>query len=184
MSIAVTLISYSILLLQITLATGAILYLLNKATGKLSENKHYTLITAKIQEYYLYLIFGLASTATLGSLYFSQILGWTPCLLCWYQRILMYPLALIAGIGLFLRKDDVADYLIPFSMIGAAIAFYHIMIQKVSYLSFDGCSAAQVSCEAEFMNTFGYMTVPVLALTTFTAILVLATKFNKNESII
>jgi disulfide bond formation protein DsbB len=73
--------------------------------------------------------------ATLGSLYFSQIRGFEPCTLCWYQRILMYPIILIAGIGLFQKNANIALTTAVFAFIGGGISLYHYGIQKLAFLS-------------------------------------------------
>ena len=69
--------------------------------------------------------------ATLGSLYFSEIRGFIPCELCWYQRILMYPLALILGISTFQNDSSAKKFVLPMAIIGWFISFYHYLLQKV-----------------------------------------------------
>jgi disulfide bond formation protein DsbB len=78
----------------------------------------------------LYLALLAAWVATLGSLYFSEVAGYVPCVLCWYQRILMYPLALVLAIGLLRRDPHLPVYVLPFSLTGLGIATYHYLLEK------------------------------------------------------
>ncbi|MCP3740366.1 disulfide oxidoreductase [Rossellomorea sp. BNER] len=122
--------------------------------------------------YLLYLAWLVATVATLGSLYFSEIKGYIPCELCWYQRILMYPLALILGIGTFQNDTSVKKFVLPMSMIGAGISLLHYLEQKIpGFGGFKPCKSG-VPCNAEYINWFGFITIPFLALTAFTLITV------------
>lgn len=120
----------------------------------------------------------LVSVATAGSLYMSNILEWTPCRLCWFQRIFMYPLVLIFGISLLFDKNDVKDYALPLAMIGFAIAFVHALIQRFEQFQSAGCSVTAVSCSTTYTFWYGYITISVLAATAFAAVLVLNWKFS------
>ena len=114
--------------------------------------------------------FFFALIATSGSLYLSNVLAWDPCRLCWFQRIFMYPLAFIFGISLILDKEKVADYTLPLSLIGFAIAVYHYMIQFLPAIQSKGCSVTSVSCEATYTFYFGHISIPVMAAAAFGAI--------------
>lgn len=89
----------------------------------------------KRQENGLIFIAVVSLVATLGSLYFSEARGFIPCTLCWYQRIFMYPIVLIAGIGLFQRNAQIALTTAIFSIIGGSLSLYHYGIQKLRFLS-------------------------------------------------
>ena len=82
----------------------------------------------------LLFIFTVSLIATLGSLYFSEVRGFEPCTLCWYQRILMYPLILISGIALIQKNSNIALTTALFSLIGGCMSLYHYSIQKLSFL--------------------------------------------------
>ncbi|MBC8160710.1 MAG: disulfide bond formation protein B [Roseiflexaceae bacterium] len=116
-----------------------------------------------------YLALSAAWVATCGSLFMSEVLGWTPCLLCWYQRILMYPLSLIITIGLLRRDRALPVYVLPLSLFGAGIAIYHYLLQKTTWLPPPACSTT-VPCTADYINLLGFITVPFLALTAFLVI--------------
>jgi disulfide bond formation protein DsbB len=113
--------------------------------------------------------FVLALVATGGSLYLSQIVGWTPCKLCWLQRIFMYPLVLLFGTSLVLERRDVREYTLPLVMVGGMVAIYHYLVQRVSSIS-SGCSGVAFSCSMEYTVYFGYVTIPMMALTAFAGI--------------
>ncbi|MBN6888694.1 disulfide bond formation protein DsbB [Cytobacillus horneckiae] len=120
----------------------------------------------------LYIAWVISIVATLGSLYFSEIRGFIPCELCWYQRILMYPLVLILGIGTFYHDASVKRIVIPMAGIGWLISFYHYLVQKVpGFAEIKPCTSG-VPCSGQYINWFGFVTIPFLALTAFTLILV------------
>ena len=109
-------------------------------------------------------------TATMGSLFFSEIRGYEPCELCWIQRIFMYPLVLILGIAYLQKNARIAVTTAIFSVIGGAISLYHYGLQKVSFLSENAPACGRVSCTGEYINILGFITIPFLALTAFVLI--------------
>jgi disulfide bond formation protein DsbB len=113
-----------------------------------------------------YLALLVAWVATCGSLFFSEVLHWVPCSLCWYQRILMYPLSVVLAIGLWRRDRKVHTYAIPFALIGAGVSLYHYLIQKSDWLAPPVCSIG-VPCSVDYLNWLGFITIPLLALTAF-----------------
>ncbi|QUW23467.1 disulfide bond formation protein B [Sporosarcina sp. Marseille-Q4063] len=121
----------------------------------------------KRQENGLIFISIVSLVATLGSLYFSQIRGFEPCTLCWYQRILMYPIILIAGIGLFQKNANSALTTAVFAFIGGGISLYHYGIQKLAFLSDSAPACGDVPCTGQYINYFGFVTIPFLALLAF-----------------
>ena len=137
--------------------------------------RYKTLISARSRE----VAFIIALTAMTGSLYFSNIVGWAPCRLCWYQRILMYPLVVVLGVGVLLKKPDVQDYALPLALIGGTISIYHYIIQMTPIHS-SGCSVTGVSCGTQYLQALGYVTVPFMALTAFATIIVLLWQFGDN----
>lgn len=133
----------------------------------------------------LWLAAGVAIVATLGSLYLSESVGLIPCKLCWYQRIAMYPLAVILPIAAF-RKDDRARlYVAVLAAAGAVVATYHRFIQAFPDLDSGSCSAVGPSCSAPLIKMFGFVTIPYMALSAFLLILafVWVDRFNSARSI-
>jgi len=119
----------------------------------------------------LFLGFVVAFTATLGSLFYSEIEGFEPCKLCWFQRIFMYPQVLLLGLA-WLKKDfGMVRYSVILSSIGAIIAAYHYLLQ-IGVTPALSCSAVDVSaaCSQRFVMAFGYITIPMMALTAFVLI--------------
>ena len=110
--------------------------------------------------------------ATLGSLYFSEVRGFVPCTLCWYQRILMYPIVLISGVALFQKNARIALTTAVFSVIGGSISLYHYGIQKLSFLSDSAPACGNVPCTGQYVNYLGFITIPFLALIAFVLILI------------
>lgn len=116
-----------------------------------------------------YLAFGTATLAMLGSLYYSEVAGFPPCTLCWYQRILMYPLTLIILVGLLKGDHGLPDYVLPFSILGMATSTYHYLIQ-VGIIEHSAVCSVGIPCGVHYVNYFGFVTIPLLALTAFTII--------------
>jgi disulfide bond formation protein DsbB/cytochrome c5 len=130
----------------------------------------------------LYLALLAAWVATLGSLYFSEVAGYVPCVLCWYQRILMYPLALVLAIGLLRRDPHLPVYVLPFSLTGLGIATYHYLLEKTDLFSHATVCQAGVSCVTAWINWFGFITIPLLSLVAFLIITVMtAIALNAGE---
>lgn len=121
----------------------------------------------KRQENGLIFIAVVSLIAILGSLYFSEVKGYIPCTLCWYQRIFMYPIFLIASIGLFKKNSQMALTTGIFAVIGGMLSIYHYGIQKLRFLQDSAPSCGNVPCTGEYINYFGFITIPFLALTAF-----------------
>lgn len=119
-------------------------------------------------------IFGLALIATLGSLYFSEIRGYEPCELCWYQRIIMYPIVVISGIAIYQKNARIALTTLVFSVIGVMTSGYHYAIQKIDFFGERAPECGLVSCTGEYINYLGFITIPFLALVAFSGIAVMS----------
>lgn len=114
----------------------------------------------------------LAATAMAGSLYFSEVAHYVPCRLCWFQRVAMYPIALVALVGV-LRGDRAARwYVLPFAGIGAVISGYHYLIEWKPGLDTGSCTLFGPSCTDVWFRTWGFATLAFMALCGFVAILV------------
>lgn len=118
----------------------------------------------------IYFAWLVSVVATLGSLYFSEIKGFIPCDLCWFQRIFMYPLVVILGIGTFQSDISVKKFVLPLSIVGGLISIFHYLEQKVPGFGGIRPCVSGVPCSAEYINWFGFVTIPFLALTAFTLI--------------
>ena len=122
----------------------------------------------------LYIALITAWVAMCGSLYFSEVRGYVPCVLCWYQRILMYPLALVIAIGLLRRDWNLPYYVLPFSLIGLGVSTYHYLLEKTDLFAGSTACRQGVSCTTQWINWFGFVTIPFLALTAFLIISIMS----------
>jgi len=124
----------------------------------------------------------LASIATLGSLFFSEVMGHPPCVLCWYQRICMYPLVLVLPAGLFPFDRKVVRYALPLSLAGALIAVFHLLLVG-GYVSENIRPCTQgIPCTEVQIVWFGFVTIPLLSALSFfliSALLVLTHRSSK-----
>ena len=126
-----------------------------------------------LSEYSVYLAWVIALVSLVVSLYFSEILNYPPCVLCWYQRIFMYPLVFIIGIGIARRDRAVSSYALPLSIIGIGIALYHNFLSwGVISESLAPCTSG-VSCVNNVVLGYGFITIPLLSLVSFTLITLL-----------
>lgn len=136
------------------------------------------------KKYAALLAFVIALTATLGSLFYSEVAGFEPCKLCWFQRILMYPQVILLGMA-FLKKDEnITSYILGLSVPGAIIAGYHYLLQ-LGIAPALTCSATgySVSCSQRFVMNFGYITIPLMAFSAFALIVLLQLirrRYNKS----
>lgn len=133
-----------------------------------------TKIVKFLENYALYIAYFQAWAATLGSLYFSEIRNFTPCLLCWYQRILMYPLIIILGVAIIRKDKNVAYYVLPMTILGALVALYHYLLQMtaLSQITPISCSAYGPCREVQALF-LGFVTIPFLSLVAFVLISVM-----------
>ena len=118
-----------------------------------------------------WMAFAVAAVATAGSLYYSEVADFVPCLFCWYQRIAMYPLAIILGIGAYTRDRGVAKYAIPLAVIGLALSTYHYQLEVFPEQA-TACSP-DVPCNVRVMEEFGFVSIPLMAGLGFLSVLLL-----------
>lgn len=117
--------------------------------------------------------FGIAAVATAGSLVFSEVYHFTPCELCWVQRIAMYPLALLLGIAAVRRDLDVRHYAIPLAGLGALVSIWHVLVQRVPAMAGTTSCEATAPCTGIWVEALGVLTIPTMALVGFVAIIAL-----------
>ncbi len=120
----------------------------------------------------IFAAFVISLLATGGSLYYSQIAGFAPCELCWFQRIFMYPQVIILGLALVKKEGKIIVYSLLLASIGALISLWHNYIIYISPKS-TTCLASSVSCATKFVLGLGYVTIPLMALTAFALIIML-----------
>lgn len=125
---------------------------------------------SRLRSNVIYLAWFQALIATLGSLFFSEIMQLTPCLLCWYQRIMMYPLVIVLTVGILLRDPRTKYYVLPLSLIGLSISVYHnLLYYGIIAESLAPCTMG-ISCTTRQIEWLGFITIPLMALTAFIVI--------------
>jgi disulfide bond formation protein DsbB len=125
-------------------------------------------VRSGIWGYELWLAFLVTAIATLGSLFFSHFAHFVPCELCWFQRIFMYPLALLTLFAAVHNDHRVARYFLPLTVIGAGFSVYHLLVENHVVKQANACLiSAPGGCATKWIDEFGYVTIPTLALTAF-----------------
>ena len=124
-----------------------------------------TALRKELQAITLELAAMIAIGATLGSLYFSEVRHFVPCEYCWYQRIVMYPLALILLIATIRRDKNIIPYALTLSLAGFGISAYHYQLQL--FPSQSSSCGLDASCTYRWIEVFGFVTIPLLALISF-----------------
>ncbi len=104
----------------------------------------------------------IAAVTTLASLYYSEIVGYPPCTLCWYQRIAIFPQVIILGVASLRRDVEVWRTAVPLAVVGGALSVWHIVIERVPELA-GPCDPAN-PCTIKWVEEFGFLTVPTMAL--------------------
>ncbi|SDG95748.1 disulfide bond formation protein B [Propionivibrio dicarboxylicus] len=125
----------------------------------------------------------IAAVSTLGSLFLGEVMGHTPCVLCWYQRIAMYPLVLILPAGLFPFDPRVVRYALPLAMLGECLALYHLaLVAGWIPEALKPCQQG-VPCSDAQSLWFGFVSIPLLSAMSFSLIaaLLLATHFKESK---
>lgn len=118
----------------------------------------------------LHLAFVVALVATLGSLWLSEGAHFVPCRLCWYQRIAMYPMSVILGIAALRRDVGIRVYAVPVVAIGAALSTWHVLIERFPSLESETSCDPANPCSIIWVERFGYLTIPTMALSAFVLI--------------
>lgn len=131
--------------------------------SKMAEN----LQRSEMNDLLPYVAWITALVATAGSLFFSEVMELPPCILCWYQRIAMYPLVIVIGIGIIMRDARWKYYALPLALIGLAISFYHnLLYYGIIPESLTPCKEG-VSCTTVQIEWLGFITIPLMGLTSF-----------------
>ena len=143
---------------------------------------HHPTITQR-QFIFLMLCWLTALISTLGSLFFSEIMGFEPCVMCWYQRIAMYPLVLILAIGLYTQDSHCVKYALPIAFAGWFVALYHWLL----YAGFipqgmQPCGKGSPCTEVQ-LELAGFVTIPLLSFLAFSFIvfMLFAAKKGSNQ---
>jgi len=132
--------------------------------------------------YFLFLAFLTSLVATLGSLFFSEIMYFVPCSLCWYQRVFMYPLVFIFLISLLYPDKNVFKYTFPLVIVGMLIAIYHnLLIIGIIPQTLSICISG-VPCNVDYLNYFGFVTIPLLSFIAFFIICICLVFYKKKFS--
>ncbi|WP_193568323.1 disulfide oxidoreductase [Gracilibacillus saliphilus] len=124
----------------------------------------------KRKEILLFISWAASLMATMGSLFYSEIMKFIPCELCWYQRILMYPLVVIYGYAVYKKDIRYAFPGVILSGIGILVSSYHYLIQKVPGLQEAGDGCGIIPCTTTYVNYFGFASIPFQALIAFLVI--------------
>lgn len=131
-----------------------------------------------IQKNAMYIVIAQVIAAIVGSLYFSDVKGFEPCVLCWYQRIFMYSLLPVVTIALLKRERRIYHYTIPMAILGIIVSIYHNLLYTGIIKNEDFCSRG-ISCTSKYIEYFGFVTIPFLALVGFAVIITLSI-INRN----
>ena len=115
----------------------------------------------------------VATSSTLGALFFSEVMGLPPCVLCWYQRIFIFPLALLLPVGLFPFDPKIVRYALPLSVVGWSIAVFHVLLTYGLIPEGVTPCTQGVPCGQNPIEWFGFVSIPLLSLAAFSIINVL-----------
>lgn len=132
--------------------------------------------STKTQQNALYLAWLVALVSTLGALFIGEVMERTPCVLCWYQRIAMFPLALILGVSAYSADWTVRRYVLPIAAIGGFIALWHsLLFTGIVPETVQPCTRGGPSCAGDEQTLFGLLPLPFLSVVAFAAIILLLT---------
>ena len=132
---------------------------------------------------FVFIAWLVASVSTLGALFLGEVMGYTPCVLCWYQRIGMFPLVLILAAGLFPFDRKVVRYALPLALTGWLLAGFHWAVASGIVPEHATPCSQGVPCSVEQISWFGFLTLPLLSVLAFSAIiaLLLMTHFKASK---
>ena len=124
----------------------------------------------------------LVAGATLGSLFFSEVMELPACSLCWVQRIFMFPLAIILLLGLFPFDAGVVRYALPLAAIGGTVALYHLLLQLGVIPESAAPCRQGVSCSDAQLQLFGFVSIPMLSLAVFATVAAMLWSLQRRQS--
>jgi len=139
-------------------------------------------LTLNLGEVGLWFAFAVAAMATTGSLIYSEGLDYEPCRLCWFQRIFMYPLAVVLGIAALRRDRKIWRYTIPLAVIGGSISIYHSLIEHFPTLESSSCSLS-VPCSTPPVWRYGFVSLAYMALSGFVLIIATLLYVRRSEGL-
>ena len=145
------------------------------------EEKFRALVYRFVNKYILLLLFGASLSALIGSLAYSNIIGFPPCELCWIQRIFMYPQVLLSGVALWRKDKNIVTYLLSLSVLGGIVALYHSLTHLGIGDGVVGCTSALGDCGKLYVHEYGYITIPLMSFTVFTYLILLSIIYLKSE---
>ena len=159
------------------LALGAAALTVTVSLGRLLRGRSQVIddVMVAVDDAALWLAWLIAAVAMAGSLYFSEVADFIPCRWCWFQRVAMYPLAVVLLVAALRRDRAVRWYVVPVAAIGACISAYHYALEWRPSLEVGSCSAFEPSCSDVWFRRFGFVTLSFMALCGFVAIIVLMT---------
>lgn len=163
------------LMAHIAFVLGLVLWIVNKKK-KLDFLKP---VLELIKKHGLIILFVIPLGAITGSLFYEIYANFEPCLLCWWQRIFIYPQAILVLTAIFYETKDIIKYLIPLSVLGALTSTLHYAEQMQARLAPNSdplipCSFGDVSCSSSYIFELGYITIPLMTLTAFLMIIAIS----------
>ncbi len=144
------------------------------------DSRFRKLVYVFVNKYVLNLIFFTSLTATLGSLIYSNVIGFPPCELCWIQRIFMYPQVIISFMAILKKDKDIVNYLLPLSILGGIVALYHSLTHFGLGDGLVGCTSALGDCGKLYVFEYGYITIPLMAFTIFAYLIGISVIYYKS----
>lgn len=171
---AAALVNFIFSTLTLVMNIGIIFYLLYLLSKKFTRQtiSFWENITRLLKKHALLFTFILAAAATIGSLLYSEVLGYIPCKLCWFQRIFMYPQAIFLAIAWKKKEEKILFYSLILSTIGGLIAAYHYLSQRIDFST--QCGTNAVDCTLRYVFHYGYITIPMMAVTAFLGIIIIS----------
>ena len=134
-----------------------------------------------VNKYVVWLLFLTSFSALIGSLLYSEIIGFPPCDLCWIQRIFMYPQVALAFMALIKKDKSIAGYLLPLSLMGAIVSLYHSLTSWGFGASLLACTAVGGACSKVFVLSYGYITIPFMSFTVFAYLILTSIIYYKSK---
>lgn len=148
------------------------------------ENRFRHFVYSFVNKYPLHLIFATTLSGLIFSLVYSNVANFPPCELCWIQRICMYPQVIISLMAVIRKELNIMFYLLPLTIIGALVSFYHSLVQWGFGGGLLGCTAVGGECTKVYVVEYGYITIPFMALSSFVYLLTISAIYyhsNKNK---
>ncbi len=136
-----------------------------------------------VHRFVVEIIFAVSLGAFVFSVWYSNVMNFPPCELCWVQRLFMYPQLLLSFIAIIKKDKKIVEYLLPMTVIGGVVALYHSLVHWGVGVGLLACTSSGAECAKVYVLEYGYITIPFMALSSFVYLFTVSLIYYKSQKL-